>query len=47
MYVDDVAEEESHVAPAAVVAAGTAVWLLVDGDKMEVEDDGDEEAAAA
>jgi hypothetical protein len=33
MYVDDVAEEESHVAATAVVAAGTTVWLLVDGTR--------------
>jgi hypothetical protein len=47
MYVDDAADEESHVTATAVVAAGTTAWLLVD-DKTEVEaDDEDKDAEAA
>jgi hypothetical protein len=41
MYMDVVAAEEEHAATAAEVAAA---WVLVDGDKMEVEDDDEAEA---
>jgi hypothetical protein len=47
MYGDDAADEESHVAAMAVVAAGTTAWLLVDGDETEVEDDDNDEEAEA
>jgi hypothetical protein len=47
MYGDDAEDEESHVGVMAMVATGTMVWLLVDGDETEVEDEDDEEEAEA
>jgi hypothetical protein len=47
MYGDDAADEESRVAATAVVAIGTTVWFLVDGDETEVEDDDDDKEAEA
>jgi hypothetical protein len=42
--LEAVAMEATKVATMVAVAAGMTVWLLVDGDETEVEDD--EEAAA-
>jgi hypothetical protein len=47
MYVDDVVEEESRVAATAMLATGTTMWLVVDGDKTDVEGDDEEEEAEA
>jgi hypothetical protein len=43
IYDNNAADEESHIAATAMVAARTTAWLLVDGDETEVEDDDDEE----
>jgi hypothetical protein len=47
MYGDDATDEESRIAATTMVPSGTMAWLLLDGDKTNVEDDDDDEEAEA
>jgi hypothetical protein len=47
MYGKDAEDEELRIAATAMVAVGTATWLIVNSDETKVEDDDNDEEAEA